>query len=214
MMQDEALADLREWASEISDETLGPPGIVRTAGEFAPQVTNTAMFLFENHVDIRLVQVRLYRLDTGQLVVTTSQLLPVPNGETFMMRPRSTAATQVAAREGRARRASIPQRLVDSEYLADGTPLQVIVPDNINQDRDAINLWLDAGPRRPEVSWRQDPRRPLYWAEDEETYSFSGLMAAIIDRATHLPPQGDLWGPNWIITADGTPLHKLADQVS
>lgn len=69
---EDPLVDLQEWAPEISDETLGPPAIILVAGDFAPQVTNTAMFLFENGIDIRLVQVRLYRIAGGQLVLTRS----------------------------------------------------------------------------------------------------------------------------------------------
>ncbi|MEJ7648895.1 MAG: hypothetical protein WKF57_07680 [Nakamurella sp.] len=46
------------------------------AAEFVPQVINTAMFLFENGIDIRLIQVCLYRMEDRKLVLTRSQLLP------------------------------------------------------------------------------------------------------------------------------------------
>ena len=45
LTSEQALAELREWAPELSDETLGPPRIVLVATDFGPQVTNTSMFL-------------------------------------------------------------------------------------------------------------------------------------------------------------------------
>lgn len=52
--------ELRKWAPGISDETLGRPAMILVVGDFAPQITNIAMYRFEDGVDIRLVQVRLY----------------------------------------------------------------------------------------------------------------------------------------------------------
>jgi hypothetical protein len=196
---EDPLLELREWAPEISDETLGPPAIILVAGDFVPQVTNTAMFLFENGIDIRLVQVRLYRIAGGQLVLTRSQLLPVPKAETFMMKPRSGAVTQAAARDGRARRASIPQRLVESGHFKDGDQLGIVVPKNVNQDRDAIELWLSGDASRRAAEWRQDASKPIIWKVDGVPRSPTELISKIIDLATQLPPRGEVWGPNWIV---------------
>jgi hypothetical protein len=208
---DDPLMELREWAPEISDETLGPPAIILVASDFAPQVTNTAMFLFESRIDIRLIQVRLYRLSDGQLVLTTSQLLPVPRAELFMMRPRSNASTQAVARDSRVRRASIPQRLVDSGHFSKGDQLRIIVPASVDQDRDAINEWLDGDPDRRAVTWIQDSRRPLIWAVDGMPHSFTDLISRVIDEATQLPPRSQVWGPNWIVDKADVPLNKVAD---
>jgi len=210
---DLALLELRAWAPEVSDETLGPPAIVLVASEFAPQVTNTAMFLFENHLDIRLVQTRLYRPDDGHLVLTTSQLLPVPNAENFMMRPRSGAATQAAAREERARRASITQRLVEAGRFRDGERLRIIVPSNVDQDRETIEKWLAEDPQRAAATWRPDVRKPVQWAVDGQAHSFTELITRVIEEATQLPPRSQVWGPNWIVDPTGTPLHKVADRL-
>lgn len=208
---EDPLAELREWAPEISDETLGPPAIILVAGDFVPQVTNTAMFLFENGIDIRLIQVRLYRITDGQLVLTRSQLLPVPKAETFMMKPRSGAATQVTAREGRARRASIPQRIVDSGHFKDGDRLRIAVPTRVNQDIDAINLWLDEDPQRREVLWQQDARKPVLWNGDGVPRSTTELITMIIEASTQATPRGEVWGPQWIVDQSGTSLNKLVE---
>lgn len=208
---EDPLTELREWAPEISDETLGPPAIILVAGDFVPQVTNTAMFLFENGIDIRLIQVRLYRIADGQLVLTRSQLLPVPKAETFMMRPRSAAATQAISREGRARRASIPQRIVESNHFKDGDRLHIAVPNRVNQDIAAINLWLDEDPSRREVRWRQDARKPVLWNNDGVPRSTTELITMIIEEATQARPRAEVWGPLWIVDRSGTSLDKLIE---
>src|SRR6266508_5083928 len=107
--------------------------MVLVAADFGPQVTNTSLFLYESGIDIRLVRVQLYRTGAGELVLTTSQLLPVPTAETFMIRPRSTPPTQAAAREARARRASVTERLVAHQVFSEGQPLRIVVPRGVDQ---------------------------------------------------------------------------------
>lgn len=154
----DSLAELREWAPELSDETLGPPGVVLVASDFGPQVTNTALFLYENGIDIRLVQVRLYRTTGGELVLTTSQLLPVPEAETFMVRPKSTPGGQAASRTARTRRASIAERLVEHQVFREGEALRIVVPAGVAEDRATNQNWLDADEQRRTVRWCADPQ--------------------------------------------------------
>ncbi|MDP9070405.1 MAG: hypothetical protein M3N68_03790 [Actinomycetota bacterium] len=94
--QQEALTALQEWAPAISDETLGAPRIVLLASEFGPTVTNLALFLYENGIDISLTRVQPYRTADGRHIVTVSRILPVPNAEDFMVRPRSGVHTRGA----------------------------------------------------------------------------------------------------------------------
>lgn len=210
---DKSLAELREWAPELSDDTLAPPGIVLVATEFGPQVTNTALFLYENGIDIRLVQARLYRTTGGEIVLTTSQLLPVPAAETFMVRPRSTPTTQTATRVARARRASIPERLVAHQVFAPGQQLRIAVPAGVGEDRDRIEDWLKEDPQRPMVFWNQDTRTPVTWAVDDQPYNLTTLIRHIIESATGHPPRTQTWGPNWYRDETGRVLYKIADEL-
>jgi hypothetical protein len=210
---EQALAELREWAPELSDETLGPPGIVLVAAEFGPQVTNTSLFLYERGIDIRLIRVQLYRTGGGELVLTTSQLLPVPTAETFMIRPRSAPPAQKAARDARVRRASIPQRLVDHQAFREGQPLRIVVPAGVGEDREAIGAWLEEEPTRRSVTWRQDPNQPVTWAVDGQPYNLSSLIRHIIEQATGQPPHSQPWGPNWYRDDSDQTLAKIADHL-
>jgi len=206
------LAELREWAPNLSDESLSPPQIVLVAEDFGPVLTNTAMFLIEQSVDLRLVRVQLYELD-GTLAVTTSQILPVPEAEEFMVRPRSAAATQRSTRTAARRRASIPQRLVAAGVLADGEELRIVVPDGVGEDREAIAAWLAKDQNRSLVRWHSDPVEPVEWAVDSQVYNLTTLIRQIIQAATGAAPQTQVWGPNWYRSTNDEVLHKIADRL-
>jgi hypothetical protein len=85
----EALTTLQDWAPGLSDESVGSPRIILLATAFSPPVTNLAMFLYENGIDIRLSRVQPYETPDGGHIVTVSPILPIPNAEDFMVKPRS-----------------------------------------------------------------------------------------------------------------------------
>jgi hypothetical protein len=171
------------------------------------------LFLYESGIDIRLVRVQLYRTGSGELVLTTSQLLPVPTAETFMIRPRSAPPAQAAARAGRARRASIPERLVAHRVFSDGQPLRIVVPAGVGEDREAIDTWLEDDPTRRSVTWQQDPQQPVTWAVDGQAYNLTSLIRHIIEFATGEPPRTQVWGPNWYRDDNDQVLHKIAERL-
>lgn len=207
------LDELRDWAPSLSDESLAPPRIVLVAEDFGPVLTNTTMFLIESGVDLRLVRVGLYRLDGGALALTTSQVLPVPQAESFMVRPRSTAPTQRAARAAASRRASVTDRLIAAGAFPEMQQLRLIVPANVHEDRETIERWLTEDPNRAQVRWRQDPQKPLEWALDGSTWTLKDLIRHVILMATGNPAQTGLWGPNWFVAPDGRPLYRVAEEL-
>lgn len=207
---EQLLEELRDWAPNLSDESLSPPRVVLVAEDFGPVLTNTAMFLIEQGLDLRLVRLQLYELgDT--LAITTSQVLPVPEAEEFMVRPRSTAPTQRSTRAAAERRASIPQRLVAARVFADGEELRIVVPDGVGEDRATIAAWLEEHPQRTIVRWHNDPVQPVEWAVDGAAYNLTTLIRQIIEAATEEAPRTQVWGPNWYRSRDGEVLPKAAD---
>lgn len=208
---DEALAQLMEWAEGVSDETLSPPRIVLMASDFGPTVTNTALFLYEAGIDIRLVRYQLYRTAGGEHVLSVVQLLPVPDAEDFMIRPKSSSTTQAVTRASGERRAAAVQRLITHHAIADGTELTIIVPDLVDQDRDTIRAWLEEDPRRARGRWRNDVNGPVEWAVDGQHYRIIALLRHIIETATGNPPRAQLWAPTWYRTPDGRTLHRIAE---
>jgi hypothetical protein len=209
----EARVRLQEWAPEISDESLAPPRIVILASDFAPSVTNAALFLFGYGLDIRLRRYQLYETENGQRVLSVSQLLPVPDAEDFMIKPRSSAPTQAETRARRERRATVAERLVASGLFTDGHPLMITVPLGVPEDRDVISEWLEANQSRATVQWRQDSQYPVVWAIDGQAYNLATLIRRIVTEATGEPPRTQIIGPNWYRDSDGRTLNQIADSI-
>jgi hypothetical protein len=208
---EEALVQLMEWADSASDETLGPPRIVLMASDFGPTVTNTALFLYEAGIDIRLVRYQLYQTSAGEKLLSVAQLLPVPDAEDFMVRPRSSSGTQAASRVSGERRAAAVQRLISHGVIPDGAELTIVVPDLVDQDRDSIRAWLDADPSRTRVRWHNDVNGPVEWASDGQRYRIITLIRQIVETATGQPPRAQLWPPNWYRDREGRSLHQIAE---
>jgi alkylated DNA nucleotide flippase Atl1 len=209
----EVLGELREWAPTLSDESLGPPRIVLVAEDFGPVMTSTSLFLIERGLDLRLMRVQLYRMANDTIALTSSQVLPVPDAEEFMVRPRSGGTTQQATRVAATRRSSATVRLVENEVFADGDELRIAVQPGVREDRAAIEEWLRAEPARAVVQWRQDAKEPVIWAVDGRAWNLTTLIRHIVEEATGAPPLTNVWGLNWFETPAGEVLHKVAERL-
>jgi hypothetical protein len=95
---EEALAALEEHTQDkmLAVEALRQPRIVLLAASFPPVVTATAVWLREMGLDISLVRFQVYRTHQ-EILVTVSQLFPVPTVEEFTVVPR--ANIQAGARQ-------------------------------------------------------------------------------------------------------------------
>jgi hypothetical protein len=84
----EAARELLEAHSdyELLPENLAKPRIVLLATSFPPIVTATAVWLSEMSLDMSLIRLQAYRAEE-KIVVSVSQLFPVPDVEDFMVAP-------------------------------------------------------------------------------------------------------------------------------
>jgi hypothetical protein len=162
-------------------------------------VTNTALYLLIYDVPLTLLKFELYRTDFGQLLLTTSQLLPVPDTEEVMVRPRSGVATRNAAqrnRKGNRLHSALLRR------LEDGQPLTVIAPARVTKvDVHAIQAWLQADGQRSRALWlpADDPQHSVEWSYDGGRYSVKGFaQAVVLVLAATGEPDAPAWGYNWL----------------
>ena len=118
------------------------------AGEFGQTLTNTALFLFEAGIDIHLRRYQLFETQRGERVLWVSQMLPLPDAEGLMVKPRSSTSTQLEVKVRRERRASIPARLVSTKAIAEGAALTVVVPPGVQEDREG-HKCVARRPRAP-----------------------------------------------------------------
>jgi hypothetical protein len=84
---EEAEQQLVSRAETLTDEALRRPRIVLLAESFPTSLTASVVWLTEQELDITLRQIRAYRVDADTLVVTVSQLFPVPDVEEFTLEP-------------------------------------------------------------------------------------------------------------------------------
>jgi hypothetical protein len=88
----EAARELLEAHSTrgLLPESLAKPRIVLLASSFPPVVTATTVWLTEMSLDISLMRLQAYRAEE-KIIVTASQLYPVPDVEEFTVAPARSA---------------------------------------------------------------------------------------------------------------------------
>ena len=209
----EARQQLVDWADELSDETLGPPQIVLLAGEFGPTITNAALFLFESGIDIQLRRYQLYETNGNETVLTVSQLIPVPDAEQFMVKPRSSSATENDTRARQERRATLVSRIIAGKAIPDRTRLRIVIPPAIQENRDAIREYLEEKPERGYVEWRLNEQQPVFWLQEKRSFDLNGLVRLIVTLATGAPPQAAVTGPTWFRDEQGRTLAQIANSM-
>lgn len=212
---EQAAAQLREHAPTVSDESLAlGPRLVVLAADFPPAVTNTALYLLTYGVPLTLLRFELYRTASQQLILTTSRLLPIPDTEEFMVRPRSTVATRNAAQRERRAQGRLAV-LLEHPELPDGCALTVVAPAGVRKvDVTKIQAWLANEPNRIRSAWRKDDdsQHPVEWAHTGQRYSIKGLAQAVVLAATG-EHQADVWGYNWLAHgADGSTLGQMSSR--
>ena len=204
----EALELLAAHVSELSIENLREPRLMLIARDFPPTVTATCVWLAERGLDITLLRFQAYRSE-DQVLLTTSQLYPVPDVEEFMISPRQAEVKQSGEVKQKTQDVGAVRRLVDNSVIQDGTELTLVLGPGVNTEmRDTIDAWLGEQQDKRKSTWKNDVAKPLIWAFDGQAYSPSGLARHIIEAATGVDRsvQGTLW---WV-DSDGHTLVDLA----
>ena len=115
-----AWAQLLEHAPDIGESTLRRPRVVLLARDFPMQVTAMAVWLNEM-LDVTLMRFQAYQA-ADRVVLTVSQLLPVPDVEEFTVAPQRAEARGASdpARIGQ-RQATAIRRRAEASAVSDGT---------------------------------------------------------------------------------------------
>lgn len=113
----EAARELLEGHSDygLVPENIAQPRVVLLASSFPPVVTATTVWLSERSLDITLMRLQAYQA-REQVIVTVSQLYPVPDVEEFTVAPARSAK---AAADDKERLPEVPWTSEDLERLRD-----------------------------------------------------------------------------------------------
>ena len=206
--EQEAREALVDHAGELDVEQLRRPRIVLVAGAFTPSTTASVVWLSEMGLDITLQRVQAYQMGTDDVVVTVSQLFPIPDVEEFTISPMRAEATRGAANT---RGPSTVRRLVQAGSLPDDALLTLEPTTEVNAEtRQAIMDWIAEDPERGRARWRNDPLKPMRWEHDGKWYRPSRIVQAVLSEAAGV--ERSPRGPAWWVTEDGTSLTQLAGE--
>ena len=202
MTDEDALTALDEHCGGLDPDLLASPRIVLVAGAFPQSVTASVVWLCEQGLDITLTQIGAYQSE-NDLVVTVSQLWPIPDVGDFTISPSAPARTAAATRTRSPRTAA--SIIIDQELIDDGTVLTLKLPQRLAT---GTAVWLMAHPDAARARWfNDDRRRVLEWEFDHNRYSLSGLSEHIVLEATG--EQVSLNGAEYWFLPDGTTPAEL-----
>lgn len=88
---DKAEEKLKEFfgVDNLDEINLNPeskPKIILVAANFRPEITSSALWLFNSGLKIRCIEVSLYKSKDGKFFFTASQILPPPSVEEYMIK--------------------------------------------------------------------------------------------------------------------------------
>ncbi|PFG34543.1 MGMT family protein [Sanguibacter antarcticus] len=197
---------------ELDAELLKRPRIVLVAGAFPPVVTATAVWLTDMGLDVALQRVQAYRTLGGEIVITVSQLFPVPDVEELMVSPLRAKARADDAGRRRAREKSTVAKLVDSAMIPDGTTLRLrpvdVDPDLARQ----VEEWVSGDPRRGRATWSNRRSDPIEWEYAGRRGLPTPITQAVLLAAAGV--ESSVGGAAWWILPDGRTLSEIAGTVT
>lgn len=206
--EDDARRALLDHTDALDPDQLRQPRIVLVAGAFMPSTSATAVWLSEMGLDITLQRVQAYRTNEAKVIVTVSQLFPVPDVEEFTISPQRAEAAATQTRHRGKRDYSTVVKLARAGTIPDGTVL-TMRPVHVDAEaQEAILEWIDEDPRRGRAVWSNDARRPLRWEYDGQDYRPSAIVQVALREGAGT--ERSARGPAWWFTSDGHSLTDLA----
>lgn len=115
-----------EHAPSLEERELGPVRVSLLAAGFGPSVSSVVLWLNDVGLDIACVQLVVRRVDKGQAVLSTRQVLPPPQAKDYLVRRRRRDEVE-ERREAKKKKRQTVALLNDHEAVAPGTRLELMV---------------------------------------------------------------------------------------
>lgn len=168
-------------------------------------MTAAVVWLCNQGLDISLVQIGAYQCE-HDLVITVSQLWPLPELDEFTVSPVAPVAKPAPGGKRKGNPTTAVAALAQSGAITDGTELHLVPAGG---HATAVKAWIAQDPERGHAVWRTGQKiKALEWAVDSGSYSASGLAEHIVKQATGA--DSSVPGPEWWALDDGTTLAELA----
>lgn len=173
------------------DDILKLPKLILVAEEFPDQVLTTVQWLTSTVADGLEIECHEYRLfnDGGRALVSFQKRFPVENLDGRRLRPVAAVDTgevreRIATRERRAKSVKV---IAEHGGIPQGAPIDIdlnslVKPAIVEQ----LDSWLDEDPIRRQVTWVNDPAKPLLWeagGDPSKQWSPTSLRDALFEAA-------------------------------
>jgi hypothetical protein len=94
----QAILDFLGWDDSHDDQFADDVRIVLVAADFSPEITTTAMWLYDHDLDIRCVRIKPYKLE-DHLVVDVQQIIPLPEAADYQIKIREKMQKERKAKQ-------------------------------------------------------------------------------------------------------------------
>jgi len=175
----DARAAIIEHAPSLADGELGKIRIRLVAGAFGPAVTTVVLWLREQGIDIGCVEVVARQHSEGTAILSSRQLLPLPEAEDYLVRRRRREQEE-EARQSTRRALSSVAILERAGALQPGDVLELKLDAFTAAQRPKVEELLTTEPHAGRASWTGlGGQKSLRWEQDGALYTPTGIVVSI-----------------------------------
>ena len=181
------------------------PRIILVAKDFSTELTTAVIWLIDQGLDIKCVQVSPYKLG-DELLIDFQQIIPLPQVSEYQVNIRGKAEAARVAQQKRQRRELTRTVLLREGLIKPGTVI-TLLPSFLQSEGQPID------PEAPECRAKfAEDLTNVVWEKDGKTYSLSKLCAHMKDECGFpfpSPANGYLY---WSLEGDDVDLATLAER--
>ena len=203
---DEARAALVNHAPSLAEGDLGPVRIRLVAGSFGPAVTSVVLWLRDHGIDIGCVEVTARQVSADAAVLSSRSVIPLPEAEDYLVRRRRKEQKEEERKTRQRRSETSVTLLIRTGAVKPGDELTLNVDQFTKELQPRIKELLEQDPAARTAEWTGNPQKALKWRSNDELYSPTGLVSAILARVgvelTTIP------GPDYWLLPTGRSMYE------
>ncbi|MGH3088828.1 MAG: hypothetical protein ACRDSJ_16095 [Rubrobacteraceae bacterium] len=194
----QALLNFLDAASAEEVAVSSAPRVILMSPSFSKEITTTVLWLNDQGLDIRCLEVKPYKLDE-KLYLDVEQVIPLPSAEAYIIQQREKVSKAEGQAKAKRRERSL-SILVNQDILEPDTRLYLIKPP------------------RPDLEVHEEAKHATFvgegkarWDHDGETYPLSALCKKMCEEFGGEVGSGAFPGPDfWAIGGEKIPLSERA----
>jgi hypothetical protein len=208
---DEARAALLNHAPSLTEGELGPVRIRLVAGSFGPAVTSVVLWLRDHDIDIGCVEVTARQVNADSALLSSRSIIPLPEAEDYLVRRRRKEQKEEERKTRQRRSETSVALLIRAGAVKPGDELKLKVDQFTKALQPKIEELLEQDPAAGTAEWTGNPQKALKWLSNDELYSPTGLVNAILARIgvelTTIP------GPDYWLLPTGRSMYEESKSI-